>query len=96
MQQWDVEEGDGRASDYCGQHMQKLVAAFKTCGVTFAVWKSRQEGRDMNFTSLQGPDKQKLFAKLPALFADFLRPETMLHVKWLWEEFSELYTYLSA
>ena len=97
MREWDVlEVGSTSADEGKGPHVAALIAAFEDLGITFSVWSSAKKGQDMDFTSLMGPAKRKMLAKLPQKFNTLLRSETSAEVKWLWEEFAILYEFLSS
>ena len=81
MNDWDKEDClDKRPSWKTNGHMNSLIAAINSCGVTFNVWsKMDGNGRDsglLNFTSLMGSDKKLLLKKLPAKLENVVRPET--------------------
>ena len=86
MVEWDAVEGASPLSS--GKHLNNLLKVISSLGVSFAVWQSKKQGKDFEFTSLMGPDKVVVLEKLPEKFPDLLHPETCGEVKWLWEEFS--------
>ena len=93
MVEWDAVEGVSSLSS--GKHLNNLLKVISSLGVSFAVWQSKKQGKDFEFTSLMGPDKVVL-EKLPEKFPDLLHPETCGEVKWLWEEFSVLHGFLAG
>ena len=73
MREWDVlEVGSTSADEGKGPHVAALIAACEDLGVTFSVWSSAKKGQDMDFTSLMGPAKRKMLAKLPQKFNTLL------------------------
>ena len=94
MVEWDKLEGTTSLSK--GQHLKAFLDAIKELGISFSVWESRKTGKEVEFTSLMGPDKLKLLRKLPEHFPQLLSAETCAEITWLWKEFSNLYSYLSA
>ena len=87
---------DNKSKCWWGTTHGKLIKAFWDIGVSFSVWASRKVGKDLDFTSLMGPNKPKMMARLPGKFSEFRRPDTCPEVKWLWEEFYSLYLFISA
>ena len=53
-------------------------------------------GKNVELTSLMGPDKRTFLEKLPQYFEEILHPETCGEIKWLREEFRALYENLSS
>ena len=94
MVEWDKLEGTTSLSK--GKHLQAFLDIVKELGVSFAVWESRKTGKEVEFTSLMGPDKITLLQKLPEHFPQLLKAETCAEITWLWKEFSALYEFLSA
>ena len=83
--EWDAAEGLTSLSK--GSHLKSFLEVVKRLGITFTVWESRKVGKNVEFTSLMGPDKRTLLEILPQYFEEILLPETCGEIKWLWEDF---------
>ena len=73
--------------------LDKLVSAIRSCGISFKVWKERQEKRSdsYNWTSLRGRDRRTLLKRLPPLVPDlFADPSVGQVVESLWNDFDHL------
>ena len=73
MVEWDKLEGTSLSK---GQHLKAFLYVGKELGNSFSMWQSRKTGKEVEFTSLMGPDKLKLLQKLPEHFPQLLKPET--------------------
>ena len=70
-------------------HLDNLVRAIRSCGVTFSVWeKLNADGRNSgiyDFTSLMGTDKKILLEMLPSKLNGILTPDTNNDVIKIWK-----------
>ncbi|CAB3983391.1 Hypothetical predicted protein [Paramuricea clavata] len=99
MQDWDREDNlNKRPIDRTNMHMDSLIKAINSCGVSFNVWQKMDgNGREsglLDFTSLMGSDKKLLLQKLPSKLENVVKPETLETVIKLWKDFCELYKLL--
>ena len=66
------------------KHLQALIKAVKSCGISFSVWEKRNgDGKGSglyDFTSLMGSDKKIMLKKLPGKLDGVIRPETSVTV----------------
>lgn len=77
-------------------HLNSLVKAICSCGVSFSVWeKKNADGSGSgthDFTSLMGTDKKLLLEKLPAKLDGIIGPTTSSTVIKIWKDFNDIYT----
>ena len=77
--------------DQTTTHLNNLVKAICSCGVSFGVWeKQNVDGRGsglFDFTSLMGTDKKLLLQKLPAKLNGIISPATSNTVIKIWQVF---------
>ena len=70
-------------------HLNSLVKAICSCGVSFSVWeKKNADGSGSgthDFTSLMGTDKKLLLEKLPAKLDGIIGPTTSSTVIKIWK-----------
>lgn len=70
-------------------HLQNLVKAICSCGVSFSVWEKRDgEGQASGvheFTSLMGADRKILLENLPAKLDGVIDPSTSVTVIRIWK-----------
>ena len=70
-------------------HLDNLVTAISSCGVSFNVWeKTDADGRTSGiyeWTSLMGRDKKNLLDKLPPKLDDIISSDTSDKVSKLWK-----------
>jgi hypothetical protein len=81
MQDWDREDNlNKRPIDRTNMHMDSLIKAINSCGVSFNVWQKMDgNGREsglLDFTSLMGSDMKLLLQKLPSKLENVVNPET--------------------
>jgi hypothetical protein len=97
---WDEKDNwKKRRCDHENNHLNLLVetcgVSIKSCGVSFAVWKNKNEDGKVlglyDFTSLMGDDKKKLLKLLPDKLQGILQPNGEETVKNLWKQFSDIY-----
>lgn len=93
---WDEKDNWGKRScDKEENHLNLLVETIKSCGVSFGVWKNKNEDGKVcgiyDFTSLMGDDKKKLLKHLPNKLQGILRPNCEEKVRNLWIQFSDIY-----
>ncbi len=81
--EWDKKDNLNKApSKRSNQHMENLLEAIRSCGLSFQVWeKTNGDGSGMyDFTSLMGSAK-----KLPAKLKGVIMPDTEEAVIKLWK-----------
>ncbi|XP_071106486.1 uncharacterized protein [Haliotis cracherodii] len=76
-------------------HMDKLVEAIKSCGVSFSFWEEK-ETRKLKWTSLTGQEKRKLLAKLPYKLKGKLKPNTEEKVLSLWSLLYDIHSKITS
>ncbi|CAB4025926.1 Hypothetical predicted protein [Paramuricea clavata] len=76
-------------------HLDNLIQAISSCGVSFSVWEKRNaDGKGsgtFDFTSLMGNDKKILLEKLPQKLEGVISPATSATVIKIWENFNDIY-----
>ncbi|CAH3172702.1 unnamed protein product [Porites lobata] len=81
--------------DQTTTHLDSLVKAICSCGVSFSVWeKQNADGKGSglyDFTSLMGTDKKLLLEKLPAKLDGIISRATSTTVIKLWQDFNDIY-----
>ena len=83
-------------------HLNSLVNAVRTCGVSFKVWETRDgNGRGtghFEYSSLVGEEKKKLLKLLPQTLLEkhILHAETEDMVAKIWAEFANVYATISS
>lgn len=88
--QWDRKENLSKPpKDRTSQHIDELVNAISSCGISFTVWEKRDgDGKSSgvyDFTSLMGSDKKLLLKKLPDKLGPVIRPGCSQVVVKLWK-----------
>ena len=78
-----------RPMERANKHLENLLAAIKSCGISFNVWEKLDaaggsSGRQ-DFTSLMGSDKKVLLSELPSKLDNVLQPSTKETVVNLWK-----------
>lgn len=86
----DKKENINKApSKQTSAHLDNLVTAISSCGVSFSIWeKSNADGRASgvyDWTSLMGRDKKILLDKLPPKLGDIITPGTSDAITRLWK-----------
>ena len=87
--EWDKKENlDKPSSQTSDKHLQALIKAVKSCGISFSVWeKLNGDGKGSglyDFTSLMGSDKKIMLKKLPGKLDGVIRPEISATVIRIW------------
>ena len=90
--QWDEKEnflaGKKNASLQC-QHLNNLIQAINSCGVSFSVWEKRNaDGKGSgtwDWTSLKGDDRKILLRELPGKMEPLIQQDTAKTVVELWK-----------
>jgi hypothetical protein len=96
--QWDEKENlDKPPCQRTDKHLQAVVRAITSCGVTFDVWEKLDangsgSGR-YDFTSLMGPAKKLLLKTLPDKLYEVSKPETSNTVVQIWKVQTVQYNY---
>ena len=83
---WDEKDNwRKKKSDREENHLNLLVETIKSCGISFEVWKNKNEDGKVlglyDFTSLMGDDKKKLLKHLPDKLQGILQPKSEETVK---------------
>ena len=72
-------------------HLDSLVNAIRSCGISFSVWeKGNADGKGSglyDFSSLMGSDKKTLLKLLPPKLEDIIGQQTSRTVVTLWKIF---------
>lgn len=56
-------------------HLDALLTTVRSLGITLNVWKPKESGKKVEWTSLLGGEKRLLLKKLPCHFSKLLPPE---------------------
>lgn len=65
-------------------HLDALLHVIKSMGISLNVWRSKDAGKKLEWTSLLGGEKRSLLRKLPAHFNKILPPQRGPVVQKLW------------
>ena len=65
-------------------HLDALLHVIKSMGISLNVWRSKDAGKKLEWTSLLGGEKRSLLRKLPAHFNKILPPQRAPVVQKLW------------
>lgn len=90
MIDWDRKENvKKRPMNRMNTHLNDLVNAIRSCGITFSVWE-KLDGNGggsghHDFTSLMGSDKKRLLSELPTKLEGILKPSVSERVINLWK-----------
>jgi hypothetical protein len=86
--EWDKKDNLNKApSKRSNQHMEDLLEAIRSCGLSFQVWEKTNGGGSgmYDFTSLMGSAKKLLLKKLPDKLKGVIMPDTEEAVIKLWK-----------
>jgi len=88
--EWDRKDNLNKpASQRTDKHLQDLVKAIVSCGVSFSVWEKQDaDGKGSglyDFTSLMGSDKKLLLQHLPAKLKGVVKPDVCDTVIKIWK-----------
>lgn len=88
--EWDKKDNLNKPpSQRTSKHLNDLVGAITSCGVSFNVWEKMDgDGKGSgiyDFTSLMGSDKKVLLTKLPDKLGGIIQPETSEAIVNIWK-----------
>mgnify|MGYP001795711650 CR=1 FL=1 len=94
--EWDKKDNlNKRPCERTNRHLEDLVKAIVSCGVTFNVWeKMDADGKASglyDFTSLMGPDKKLLLKYLPAKLIGVIKPDVCDTVIKIWKVYNKFW-----
>ena len=65
-------------------HLDALLTTVRSLGISLNVWKPKESGKKLEWTSLLGGEKRLLLRKLPCYFSKLLPPQRAPVVQQLW------------
>ena len=88
--EWDKKDNLNKPpSQRTSKHLNDLVGAITSCGVSFNVWEKMDgDGKGSgiyDFTSLMGSDKKVLLTNLPDKLGGIIQPETSEAIVNIWK-----------